>query len=620
MKKYILLISFSIIFILAKGQTSNTIDSLIKLIPSLHDTAKTAALFEAGNAYYLKGMNDSALYYFTLSLEKAKKYNNKNRICDLNLVMAKCFMHMQKYDDALELLFKSISIAEKESLNGIIATAKYLISVTYDFQLRPKEALRFSMEAEEVFIRLKDTAGLLSLYPQLVTNYGRNDERVKAITFFRKGLNLFDSYEKSSQISVSEKEHLALKKMALIFNSVVVMEQNADLQMALGEVEKINHIIKAGENDYEKFEVNTLIGLINLRLKRYKDAQFYGEEATKFMRPESGNYDQLADVYEIIFTASDSLGEYKKAYNAFSIYKRFKDSVYKIRSLEAIHSVEVKFESKKKEEQINTLNREKKSQKILAIISVAGLLVVLGLLTFALRAKKLQKKLFLKEKEAQKANLEKKMYELEQTALRAQMNPHFIFNCLNSVQRFVIDKDAEGANEYLSTFANLIRQTLENSGKKLISLKEELHYLETYIKMEQLRSKNKFDYQLTINQEINQTQIYIPNMIVQPYIENSIHHGMIYTNGRKGLIKLDISQNNKLEFVIDDNGAGIKTKNTIQTNTYEHNSMGSSITEKRIQMYNSLHQDKIEMEVLDKAETGVQETGTRVILKFPLNN
>lgn len=619
MKKNIFII-FSSISIFVNAQTSKSVDSLTKLIPTLHDTAKAAALFEAGNAYYLKGMNDSALYYFNQALVNAKKYNNQKRVCELNLAIAKCDMHLQKYDDALELLFKSINIAEKESLNEVIATAKYLISITYDFQLRPKEALQFSLEAETEFIRLKDTAGLLSLYPQLVTNYGRNNNQEKAMIFFRKGLDLFNSYAKSSGITESDKEHLPLKKMALIFNTVVVMEQDADLLLALSEVQKLNDKIKSGENDYEKFEVNTLIGLINLRLERYKDAQFYGEEATKFMRPESGNYDQLADVYEIIFTASDSLREYKKAYDAFSLYKRFKDSVYKIKSLEAIHSVEAKYEGKKKEEQINALNREKRSQKILVIISIAGLLFVLGLLTFALRAKKLQKKLLLKEKEAQKTDLEKKMFELEQTALRAQMNPHFIFNCLNSVQRFIISNDAEGANEYLSTFANLIRQTLENSGKKLIPLKDELRYLETYIKMEQLRSNNKFDYQITISPEIDQTETSIPNMIVQPYIENSIHHGMIHPNGRKGLIKLDISQNNKLNFVIDDNGTGIKNKNAKQLNRDEHNSMGGAITEKRIDIYNSLHQDKIELEVFDKSATESQETGTIVILKFPLNN
>jgi hypothetical protein len=601
MKKNFLLIIFSSVSVLINAQSSNTIDSVLKLIPSLQDTARASAFFEAGNTYYLKGMNDSALYYFNLSMEKAKKYNNQKQVCDINLIMAKCYMHLQKYDEALELLFKSISIAEKESFNQITGTAKYLISIVYDSQLRPKEAIQFSNEAEKEFIKLKDTAGLLSLYPQLVTNYGKNGDAVKAVSYFRQGLDLFNSYEKSTRISNSEKEHLPLKRMALIFNAAIILEHDIDLQLALGEVKKLENKIKDGENDYEKFEVNTLMGIINLRLKRYKDAQFYGEEAAKWMRPESGNYDQLADVYEIIFTAADSLGDYKKAYHAFSLYKSFKDSMYKIKSLEAIHSVEAKYESKKKEEQINTLNREKRSQKILVIISVAGLLFVLGLLTFALRAKKLQKKLLIKEREAQKSDLENKMYELEQTALRAQMNPHFIFNCLNSVQRFIIGNDAEGANEYLSTFANLIRQTLENSGKKLIPLKDELRYLETYIKMEQLRSNNKFDYDISVSPEVDQTDTRIPNMIVQPYIENSIHHGMIHGNERKGFIKLDISQSNKLNFVIDDNGAGIKSKNIIQTNKDGHNSMGGAITEKRIAMYNSLHEDKIELEIIDKA-------------------
>jgi two-component sensor histidine kinase len=620
MKKKLLLFIFFGISGFAKGQSSGTIDSLIKSFSTINDTAKTNVFFEIGNAYYLKGMNDSALHYFSISSEKAAKYKDAQQVCNINLIMAKCYMHIQKYDDALELLFKSINIAEKKSLNNITANAKYLISIVYNFQLRYKDALQFSLQAEKEFNKLNDTAGLLSLYPQLITIYGKNGDTSTALAFFRKGLNMFDSYEKSNRISAIEKQHLPLRRMALIFNAAVIMEQNADLLMALNEVKELENKIKTGDNDYEKFEVNTLIGIINLRLKRYRDAQFYAEEAVKLIRPESGNYDQLADVYEIIFTASDSIGDYKKAYGALLLYKSFKDSMYKIKSLEAIHSVEVKYESKKKEEQINTLNREKKSQKILVIISIAGIFFVLGLLAFALRAKKLQKELLLKETENQKSDLEKKMYELEQTALRAQMNPHFIFNCLNSVQRFIIGNDAEGANEYLSTFANLIRQTLENSGKKMITLKDELRYLETYIRMEQLRGNNKFEYHINISADVDQSETFIPNMIVQPFVENSIQHGMIQNNSSKGHIKLNISQSNKLNVIIDDNGPGIKYNNMVHSDETAHHSMGGAITEKRIAMYNSVHEDKIEMEILDKSDIGTGETGTRVILNFPFNN
>jgi len=109
-------------------------------------------------------------------------------------------------------------------------------------------------------------------------------------------------------------------------------------------------------------------------------------------------------------------------------------------------------------------------------------------------------------------------------------------------------------------------------------------------------------------------------MIIQPYIENSIHHGVMNTKNEKGMISLDIATGSKLIFTIDDNGEGIKSSNHIWQDEENHRSMGGAITEKRIEMYNRLHDEKIELEVLDKSEAGNTETGTRVIIKFPLNN
>jgi LytS/YehU family sensor histidine kinase len=254
-------------------------------------------------------------------------------------------------------------------------------------------------------------------------------------------------------------------------------------------------------------------------------------------------------------------------------------------------------------------------------LAITGFLIALGFLGFAIRSGRLRQKLLIKEKEIQKKELERKMTELEQTALRAQMNPHFIFNCLNSVQRFVIGNDAGGLNYYLSTFASLIRQTLENSGKQLIPLKDEIRYLETYIRMEQLRSNNRFDYTIDVNRDLDASGIYIPNMIIQPFIENSIQHGLLHVKDKKGHIRLDISQGSKLICMVEDNGAGIKATSLLKAGNDEgHTSMGGAITEKRIQVYNSLHAEKIELEVEDRSETDPATTGTRVTLKFPLSN
>jgi LytS/YehU family sensor histidine kinase len=267
------------------------------------------------------------------------------------------------------------------------------------------------------------------------------------------------------------------------------------------------------------------------------------------------------------------------------------------------------------------LHEEKRGQRIIIGISIGALLIAMVLLIFVLRTNRLQKKLFVKEKEVQKNELEKRMFELEQTALRAQMNPHFIFNSLNSVQRFVINNDAEGVNQCLSTFANLIRQTLENSGKQLIPLKDEVRYLETYLRLEQMRGSGRFTYNINVNPDVDSEETYIPNMIIQPYLENSVIHGMAGKKGNEGIINLTISKNHKLTCVVEDNGIGIsQSRAQKKAMADEYESMGTAITEKRIEMFNIMHKEKIELQVLDKSEQGDAESGTKIMIKFPLNS
>lgn len=395
------------------------------------------------------------------------------------------------------------------------------------------------------------------------------------------------------------------------------MEKKPELLLALEEVEKVSQVISKRNIPYEQFEVATLIAVINLKMKNFREAQQNAERAVSLVRPEIGNHALLADVYHIIADASDSLGEYQKAYNAMSLFKQFNDSVFKTSSLEAIHSVEAKYETAKKEEKIRTLSREKRSQRIIAGVAIAAGLIAMGLLVFAIRANRLQKKLFQKEKEAQRAEMERKMFELQQTALRAQMNPHFIFNSLNSVQRYVVNHDVKGVNHYLSTFASLVRQTLENSGKQQVSLKDELQYLETYIRLEQMRGNYQFDFDISVDEQIDQEEVYIPNMIIQPFVENSILHGMP-VGQQKGKLQLRVAAGKKLQVIVEDNGPGYGGQGQSAGMEKTHQSMGSAITAKRMEMYNNLHEEKISCAVVNKAAEGSGQTGTRVLLEFPL--
>lgn len=227
------------------------------------------------------------------------------------------------------------------------------------------------------------------------------------------------------------------------------------------------------------------------------------------------------------------------------------------------------------------------------------------------------------KKEKEKLLTSHKIIELEHMALRAQMNPHFIFNCLNSMQQYIINQDVKKANFYLSRFAALVRQTLDNSATVNITLSEEISYLRNYLELESLQLSGKLLYEIIVDGAIDLQTRQIPNMVLQPYIENAVRHGISRIPGT-GYIKIRFAideTDNFLVCTIEDNGPGIAhvERNRHQRNP-KHTSQGMSITDKRIHTLNQLNGNgrNIVIHILDLSSVAKGKSGTQVILKFPL--
>lgn len=226
----------------------------------------------------------------------------------------------------------------------------------------------------------------------------------------------------------------------------------------------------------------------------------------------------------------------------------------------------------------------------------------------------------LKMNAEQKMILTKKVAELEQMALKSQMNPHFIFNSLNSIQQYVIDKDILGANEFITQFSRLIRLTLDISSKLSISLDEELIYISTYLELEKKRFENKFMYQIVVGVNVDTLDFFIPPMILQPYIENAIRHGMRYRNDNDGRILISISKNEEyLICSIEDNGIGRKRAMQLKSSVpIEYQSKGMTLTAKRIEIFNTMHPESILVDINDLENDRQEPSGTRITIYFPL--
>ena len=220
----------------------------------------------------------------------------------------------------------------------------------------------------------------------------------------------------------------------------------------------------------------------------------------------------------------------------------------------------------------------------------------------------------------EKIRLEQQATANELKALRAQMNPHFIFNALNSIKSFTLNHDTEGANFYLTKFSKLIRQVLENSRNERISLKSELETLILYLDMEKLRVGEKFNYVLKIADDVETEFIELPPMLIQPYVENAIWHGLMHKE-EKGEVRIELtSKDDKILIVkILDNGIGRKKAAELQSKTgTTHKSFGMKITAERLDIIRKLYQLDIKISIEDLKNTEGSAIGTSVSLQIPI--
>jgi len=220
----------------------------------------------------------------------------------------------------------------------------------------------------------------------------------------------------------------------------------------------------------------------------------------------------------------------------------------------------------------------------------------------------------LKKRNDEETAVQRSIDSSELKALRAQMNPHFIFNSLNSIQKFIIMNDQDNAGNYLGKFSRLIRNILEQSSEKWIGLEEDLQTVNLYLELEALRYN--FKYSINIYGDLDASKIYVLPMILQPYIENAIWHGLVHKEGEKNLnIVIKKISRNIIEFVIEDNGIGRKRAMELRTtHSPGHKSMGIDLTQSRVNLSNASGNKKYSIEIIDKFENNSQPTGTKVIV------
>ena len=288
------------------------------------------------------------------------------------------------------------------------------------------------------------------------------------------------------------------------------------------------------------------------------------------------------------------------------------------------YSYEQRIELINKEKEIQQIQLQKESllKKFLitGIIAIVILSFIIGSVIMLKRKnEKNRRELLESELQIQQLESKKQLAELEMQALRAQMNPHFIFNSLNSINRFILQSNKALASEYLTKFSRLVRLILQNSEAALIPLESELESLQLYLELEAVRFDHQFDYKITIDKELDFSIIKLPPLIIQPYVENAIWHGLMHKE-EKGHLAVELFEQDDMLFCkITDDGIGRKKASELKSKSASsHKSMGMRITADRIAILQQKKQFDTNIKITDLVLPDGSAGGTEVLLKIPV--
>ncbi len=324
------------------------------------------------------------------------------------------------------------------------------------------------------------------------------------------------------------------------------------------------------------------------------------------------------------------LGRFEEAYKASERVRVIDDSLYNREKTQIAEELNAKYESEKRENEIKLLTTENQL-KATALQNAAyqryGLfagLILLGIIAWIVwrsqQRKLANERLISQKNEALKASeFKQSLTELELKALRAQMNPHFIFNCMNSINRLILADENEKASRNLTKFSRLIRMILAFSERKTISLKEELEMLETYIQLEAQRFKGKIAYEIKLADNLDTEEIEVPSMVLQPFIENAIWHGLMHKDSEDGKLSIFLEERGDLlHCTIEDNGVGREKALALKNQSaVSHQSMAIKLTRDRLSLLNHSGFQKL-IQIIDLKDAAQKAIGTRVELSIPL--
>jgi len=553
-----------------------------------------------------------AIEYFEKALIYSEKVKNKTLTSTIYANIANSYRAFNDYDKSIYYYLKSIDLLE--SLKDSISVAKQKVNLLSIYMDQNKYILADSIGNSLIPIlkNEKDKSILVILYGYLGIIAGKEKNYAKAIQHYKIAINYAEPEQHEKYIIYSN-----LTTAYIQVDSLKKAEEYIKLCFEYFKNEKSFCSFKyAFYNKYEiEYKKNEFAkALVNLDSSAYYHSQYCNPDKSFNM-----------ELYENYSLCYNKLNNPAKALEYYKLFKTYSDSINDELKNKSLLALQTQYETKEKEAKIKILNTEnnkliveqqlQKTQiKLRNIILV--LFIIIVLIIFILYNRYKVKQRLTIENEAIKS--EKEILKLEQQLLLSQMNPHFIFNSLNSINALITENDSEKTSKYLTDFSKLMRLILESSRKELITLENEIEIIEYYLQLEQLRLNNKFDYYIDIDEKIAEelTDIMIPSMLLQPYVENAIIHGISPLKAKgKIIIKLYLNDQS-VNIEIEDNGVGRLRKRAYILKT--HKSLGTKISEERIIGIEKKYKQKSNLKIVDLYDNDNNSKGTKVFISLPI--
>lgn len=561
---------------------------------------------ELAEVYFYWKQYDLAVENYQISLQEV----NSPRV---RLKLAEAAFLSEDYKSSEQNYLQSL---QSGVLNNYLRLTAYQgLGDVYLAQKNYNQAKANYERALEIAKKNLITPKITDLNSKLAEVFAAQGNTQKADGYFKNSLKLASEENKKRSLKEQQKvadfynrsqrydEEIQLRKESLKeADDIVVEAENNESLVDSITSQKINY--KIGNAYMQKSEYEEAIPYLKKSIAdadKNKDL-IIQKDATKRLSEvyaTVGDYTEALKTYQDYVELVDTLYSRKEQeiqqVKRFS--KRISDNQNRIASLEKDKELaDSKINLAYKDQQL--VQESNKRQKWIIYSLIGGFLLMVLLVYFMFRTNKQQK-------------LANNLLALK--SMRSQMNPHFIFNALNSVNSFIAVNDERSANRYLSEFSALMRSVLENSDEDFISLTKEIELLELYVRLEHNRFKDKFDYNIHIEESIPLEQYSIPPMLLQPYIENAIWHGLRYKK-EKGKLQISMlpKNNDSITILIEDDGIGRERSIEMKTkNQLKQKSKGMSTIKNRIAILNDMYQDKISVVVSDAFEDG---SGTKVAL------